>query len=209
MPMLDVLSIENKKVGEVTLSDDVFSGKPNIYLMHEAVVAALANRRLGTASTKTRGEVKGSGVKPYRQKGTGRARHGSWTSPLFRGGGIIFGPKPRDFSLHVNKKKKKIALASAIISKVNERKLVVIDKWVEKEKTKEMAKILDALGVNNALIVISESDKWLQRVVRNIPNIDIAYENFLNTYDILAHDFLVCSRDVIAKIEERLLHECV
>jgi large subunit ribosomal protein L4 len=193
-----------ENTGEITLSDTVFAVEVKGPLIHEAVKAALANKRRGTASTKTRAEVKASGAKPYRQKGTGRARHGSWVSPLFVGGGITFGPKPRSFSLKMTKKKRHAALRSALSMKVKENQLLVIDEWVEKKKTKEMAKVLDTMKVKNALIVVDEPTEWLERTVRNIPYIDVTYTRMLNTYNIVAHDFLICTKDVVAKIEEGL-----
>lgn len=204
MPKYDVVSVEKKKVGQIDLSDKVFSTDVNIPLMHEAVQARLANKRLGTASTKDRSEVKGSGVKPYRQKGTGRARHGSWQSPLFVGGGITFGPKPRDYSLKINKKKKGAALRSALSSKVKDGKLLIIDRWVEKKKTKDMAHIFEAMGINSALIVVEEPIEWLERTTNNIPHINVISRCMLNTYDVLVHSFLICTKEVVAKIEEGL-----
>lgn len=204
MPKQNVVNIEMKNVGEVALSDKVFGVEVKAGLIHEAVKACLANKRLGTASTKTRAEVAGSGIKPYRQKGTGRARHGSWTSPLFVGGGVTFGPRPRDYSLKMTKKKKHAALRSALSMKVQENKLLVIDNWVEKKKTKEMAEVFKAMEVKNALIVLDKPTEWLERTVRNIPNIDVTYVSRLNTYNLLAHDVLICDKDVVAKIEEGL-----
>lgn len=204
MAKQDVINIEAKKVGQIDLADVVFASEVKKALLHEAVVASMANRRRGTACTKNRAEVKASGVKPYRQKGTGRARHGSWVSPLFVGGGITFGPKPRDYSLKMSRKKRNAALRSALSVKVKENKFVVVDKWVPKQKTKEMAGILKTMGICNALIVLESPTDWLERVVRNIPNIDVIYVNQLNAYSIIARDFLVCTTEVVAKINERL-----
>lgn len=202
MAKYDVIDITAKKTGQIDLSDSVFNTEVKMGLIHEAVKVSLANKRVGTACTKTRAEVKGSGVKPYRQKGTGRARHGSWTSPLFVGGGITFGPKPRDYRLEMTKKKKRVALKSALSSKVKENKLLVVDKWVEKKKTKEMVAVLKALGVNSALIVLDSPTPWLEKTTRNIPGIDIGYANSLNTHNIIAHDFLIFTKDVVAKVQE-------
>lgn len=204
MPKHNVVDLSLKNVGDVNLFDAVFAAEVKESLIHEAVVACLANRRLGTAKTKTRSEVKGSGSKPYRQKGTGRARHGSWVSPLFVGGGITFGPRPRDYSLKITKKKRRLALKSALSMKVAENKLLVIDKWVEKKKTKEMAEIFKAMKIKSALIVLDQPTEWLEKTVRNIPYIDVTYTHMLNTYNIVAHDFLICTKDVVTKIEEGL-----
>ena len=204
MPKQNVVNIEMKNVGEVELSETVFGAEVKVPLIHEAVKARLANKRLGTACTKTRAEVKASGAKPYRQKGTGRARHGSWVSPLFVGGGIIFGPKPRDYSLKMTKKKRRAALKSALSMKVKENKLLIIDNWVEKKKTKEMAEILKAMKIKNALIVTDEPIEWLERTVRNIPYIDVIYTSMLNTYNVMVRDMLICTKDVVAKLQEGL-----
>jgi large subunit ribosomal protein L4 len=192
-----------KEVGEVELSDSVFAAKVDKPLLQESVRMILANMRVGTASTKTRAEVKATGKKPYRQKGTGRARHGSYASPIFVGGGITFGPKPRDYSFNMPKKKKRLALASALSSKVAEGKLLVLDKWEEKKKTKEMAKVFDNMKVGSALIVLDGPNGLLQRVVRNIPNISVINLSALNTYNILAHEHLIFTKDVAARLNER------
>jgi len=204
MPNHKLVNVELKNVGDLKLSDDIFGREVNAPLIHEAVKAYLANKRAGCASTKTRAEVKASRCKPYRQKGTGRARHGSWVSPLFVGGGITFGPKPRDYSLKLTKKKRKAALKSALSMKVKEGKLLVVDKWVEKKKTKEMVAIFKKMKVDSALIVVDEPTEWLERTVNNIPRIHVGYTKFLNTYNILEHDFLICTKDVVSKIEEGL-----
>ena len=200
----NVLNTEMKSVGELELSEDVFGAEVSVGLMHEAVKAYMANQRSGTASTKTRGEVKASRAKPYRQKGTGRARHGSWVSPLFVGGGIAFGPKPRDYSLKITKKKKRAALRSALSSKVAEDKKMIVDKWVDVKKTKEMAKIFKNMNVESALIVLESPQDNIERTMRNIPRINVAYAEFINAYNVLAHDFLICTKDVVAKIQEGL-----
>lgn len=200
----NVLNTEMKSVGELELSEDVFGAEVSVGLMHEAVKAYMANQRSGTASTKTRGEVKASRAKPYRQKGTGRARHGSWVSPLFVGGGIAFGPKPRDYSLKITKKKKRAALRSALSSKVAEDKMIIVDKWVDVKKTKEMAKIFKNMNVESALIVLESPQDNIERTMRNIPRINVAYAEFINAYNVLAHDFLICTKDVVAKIQEGL-----
>jgi len=204
MPKQDVVNVEMKNVGQVDLPDDIFGTTVNIPLMHEAVKASLANKRVGTACTKTRAEVKASRKRPYRQKGTGRARHGSTVSPLFVGGGITFGPKPRDYSLKVTKKKKRAALRSALSCKVIEKKMIIVDEWIEKKKTKEMVEIFKKMNIENALIVLDERTEWLERTTMNIPHIDVTYSHWLNTYNILAHDYLICTKTAVAKIEEGL-----
>lgn len=205
MAKYDVIDLNRKKVGEFDLSEDVFKTEVKMSLIHEAVKVALANKRVGSASTKTRGEVKSSNIKPYRQKGTGRARHGSWVSPLFVGGGITFGPKPRDYTIKMTKKKRLAALKAALSSKVQENKLLIIDKWVEKKKTKEMAEVLNKMNIKDAIIVLDGPTPWLERTVRNIPNINYSYTDNLSTLNIIAHDYLVCSKDVVAKLQEGLV----
>lgn len=204
MPKHDVKDLKLKTVGEIELSDAVFGAKDSKGLVHEAVKAALANARQGTACTKTRAEVKATNAKPYRQKGTGRARHGSSVSPIFVGGGITFGPKPRDYSVKLSKKKKRAALKAVLTIKAKENKLLIIDKWEEKKKTKEMAAILNAMKVKKALLVVAERLEWLERTVGNIPYIDVTTVQNLNTFDIVSRDFLICTKDVVAKIEEGL-----
>lgn len=202
MSKQDIYDINMKKVGDIELSKAVFCAEVKPHLIYDAVKTQLANKRAGTSSTKTRAEVKASGVKPYRQKGTGRARHGSWVSPLFVGGGVTFGPKPRDFSLKMNKKVKKAALRSALSSKVAENRFLVIDKWAEKKKTKEMAEVFKKMKIENALIVLDGPVEWLERTVNNIPRINVAYTWMLTPYVIIAHDYIICEKDVVAKIEE-------
>lgn len=204
MAKLDVINVQAKKVGQVELADAIFSSEVNGALIHEAVRASLANKRVGSACTKTRAEVKGSGVKPYKQKGTGNARHGSWTSPLFVGGGITFGPKPRDYTINLTKKKRRTALLSALSCKLKDNKILVIDEWVEKKKTKEMAVVLNALGVKSALIVLDKPLVWLERAVKNIPYIHTTSYMRLDTLKVISHDFIICSKDAVAKLEEGL-----
>lgn len=200
----DVINVEKKKVGQVDLSEEVFGVKVKTALIHEAIKAILAGKRTGTSSTKTRAEVKCSNVKPYRQKGTGRARHGSWVSPLFVGGGITFGPKPRDFTLYLTKKKKVEALKSALSAKVKDNQLLIVDEWKETKKTKEMAAVLKKLGVRSAMIVLAGPTAWLERCVRNIPYINYTYVQNLNTHNVIAREHLVCTKDVVATLQEGL-----
>lgn len=202
MPKYKVVDIDMKDVGQLDLADEVFAARANKALLHEVVRATLANRRVGCASTKTRAEVKCSNKKPYRQKGTGRARHGTYASPLFVGGGITFGPRPRDYTIRMPRKKKQAALKVALSLKVKDFRLLVLDKWVEKKKTKEMAALLRKMNVGSALIVLPEASGWLERVVGNIPRIDVTYAGDLNAYNIIAHDYLICTTDVVGKIQE-------
>lgn len=203
MSKCNVYNVEMKQVGEIELSESVFGASVKPFLLHEAIKVERANKRLGCASTKTRGEVKCSNVKPYRQKGTGRARHGTYASPLFVGGGIVFGPRPRDFGLKMNKKTKHMAVKNALAAKAQENRFLVIDKWQETKKTKEMAAVLKKMKIKNALIVLDEPTEWLERTVRNIPYIRTTYASRLNVYNLLAHEYVVCTKDVVAKIEER------
>ena len=170
MPKIDVLNIKGEKVDEVTLSDEIFGIEPNEALVHQVVVAQLANKRQGTQSAKTRSEVRGGGRKPWRQKGTGRARAGTIRSPLFTGGGVIFAPKPRDYSQHVNKKMRRLAMKSVFSAKYNMNELIVLDKLeLAEAKTREMAAVLKALNTEKALIVLDGMDENVIRSARNIP----------------------------------------
>lgn len=200
----NVIDTKLKNVGDVELSDAIFGTEVNKSIIHEAVRACLANRRVGCSCTKTRGEVHATNKKPYKQKGTGRARHGTLASPIFVGGGITFGPRPRDYTIQMPKKKKRVALQSALSLKVKENKFLVLDKWNEAKKTKEMVSVLKSMNVSNALIILNEPNELLERTVRNIPYIDVTYTDRLNTYNIIAHDFLICTKDVVAKIQEGL-----
>ena len=200
----NIYTIEKKEVGTVELSETIFNTDVKPHLIHEVVKTQRANLRAGCASTKNRSEVKASNAKPYRQKGTGRARHGSWVSPIFVGGGITFGPKPRDYSLKMNKKTKKAALKSALTNKVQENRLLVIDKWVEKKKTKEMVEIFKKLEIASALIVVNEPTLWLEQAVRNIPYVNVIYTDKLNAYVLIKHDYVICTKDVVDEIQERL-----
>lgn len=197
-----VVDTNLKDVGTVDLSDKMFGQEVNPGLIHEAIRMYRANQRVGTASTKTRSEVKGSNVKPYRQKGTGRARHGSWTSPLFVGGGITFGPKPRDYSYEMPKKKRRVALANALSMKVKEGEVIVVDKWVEQKKTKDMAAVLKKMKIANALIVVEDKIEWLERTTRNIPHIRVTNANLLTTYDLLKYKNIIFTKNAVNKIGE-------
>lgn len=203
MPKIDVLNIKGEKVDEVTLSDEIFGIEPNEALVHQVVVAQLANKRQGTQSAKTRSEVRGGGRKPWRQKGTGRARAGTIRSPLFTGGGVIFAPKPRDYSQHVNKKMRRLAMKSVFSAKYNMNELIVLDKLeLAEAKTREMAAVLKALNAEKALIVLDGMDENVIRSARNIPAVQTAQVNTINTYDMLKYDYLILTVDSLKKIEE-------
>ena len=203
MPQINVMDITGKIVGEMELSENTFGQPVNQYVLHEVVKAHLANCRQGTQSALTRAEVSGGGKKPWRQKGTGRARQGSTRSPQWRHGGVVFAPKPRDYSLHVNKKVKRVAMKSALSGKVLDNELVVFDKIdLAEAKTKEMVKALKAVNVEKALIVLPESDASVERAARNIPGVKTTLVGTLNVYEILKYKNLVLTQDAVKKIEE-------
>lgn len=204
MPKVDVLNIKGEVVGEITLSDDIFGVKVNNAAMHAAVVNQLANKRQGTQSAKTISEVRGGGRKPWRQKGTGRARHGSIRSVQWKGGGVAFAPKPRSYRYSIPKKLRRIAIKSALTSKVLENDIIVLDELVLSEiKTKEFVKVLNNLKVeNSALVVLPAVDEKVIKSARNIPNIKTALVNTINTYDLLKHEKLIITRDAVARVEE-------
>ncbi|WP_317366614.1 50S ribosomal protein L4 [uncultured Tyzzerella sp.] len=198
-----VLNMSGSEVGSVELNENIFGVEVNEHVMHQAVVQYLANQRQGTKSAKTRAEVRGGGRKPWRQKGTGRARQGSIRSPQWTGGGVVFAPKPRDFSFKLNKKVKRLALKSALTTKVNNEKFVVVDELKLNEiKTKEMKKVLDNLNVNKGLVVLEENNKNVLLSARNIPNVKTAGVNTINVYDILKYESFVVTKEALAKIEE-------
>jgi large subunit ribosomal protein L4 len=202
---LEVKDMSNNVVGKISLNESVFGVKSNLSVLHEAVVNYLANQRQGTHATKTRGLVSGGGKKPWRQKHTGRARAGSIRSPLWRGGGIVFGPQPRDYSYDLPKRVKRLAFLSAFNEKIKSNEVVVVDNlMVDKPKTKEMIKILNNLGIMNksVLVVLSEKDDNVILSARNIPNVDVTRVADLNTYNILRYNFLLITKDAIKKIEE-------
>lgn len=203
MASVAVYNIEGKKVDTIELNDAVFGVEINEHLVHMAVVNQLANKRQGTQSAKTRAEVRGGGRKPWRQKGTGHARHGSIRSPQWRGGGVVFAPKPRDYSFKMNKKEKTLAIKSALTSRVQADKFVVLDQFTLDEiKTKKMKEVLDNLKVNKALIVLDKKDDKVTLSARNLPNVRTILSNSINVYDILKYDTLVITKDAVAQIEE-------
>ena len=206
MPKVSVYNQQGQPVGEIELSETVFGAEVNEALLHQAVVTYLANQRQGTASTKTRGEVSGGGRKPWRQKGLGRARHGSIRSPIWVGGGVVFGPKPRDYRLGMPKKARRAALRSALSAKVREGALIVLDDLqLPEPKTKEMAAVLKRLSSDRKpLIVLAERNPNVELSARNLPGADTAQAEDINVYQVLAHDRLVITRAAVAKLEEAL-----
>lgn len=204
MAKLDVYNMEGAVTGSIELSDDIFGIEPNQDVLHRVVLNQLANRRQGTHSTKTRSEVRGGGKRPYRQKGTGRARHGSTRSAQYVGGGIIFGPKPRDYSYTLPKKVRRLAMKSALSGKVSASSVIVVDKLELSEiKTKTMVKVLEKLGADkSALVVTAARDENVEKSTRNIANIKTALVNTINVYDILKYDKFVITEEAVRKVQE-------
>ena len=203
MLKVDVLDMKGKKVKDIELNENVFGVDVNDIVVHTAFVNYLANQRQGTGSTKTRAEVRGGGRKPWRQKGTGRARQGSIRAPQWMKGGIALGPKPRSYKYAIPKKMRKLALKSVLTSKVEEKELIVVDKLELKEiKTKEMVKVLNNLNTKKALIVLSEKNLNVQASARNIENVKTTLVNTINVFDLLKYDNLVVTEDAIKKLEE-------
>lgn len=204
MPKIDVYNIEGKKVSDVELKEEIFGIEPNEAIVHSVVVNYLANQRQGTKSTKTRAEVSGGGKKPWRQKGTGRARQGSIRAPHWVGGGIALGPRPRSFKYRVNKKERRLAIRSVLSSKVLENELVVVDSLPLKEiKTKNMVNALTNLKVEGkTLIVIPEKNENVQKSARNIEGVKTSLVNTINVYDLLKYKNLVITLDAVKKLEE-------
>ncbi len=205
MPTVALYNMEGKEVGTIELSDKVFGVEVNSPVMHQVVKNYLANQRQGTQSTKTRTEVRGGGIKPWRQKGTGRARQGSIRAPQWTGGGVALGPKPRDYRYAVNKKIKRIALKSALTAKAQANEIIVVDGLAAEEiKTAKMAAMLKALNVDKALIVTAELDKNVYLSSRNIKNVKPTYVSQLNTYEVIKYNKFVVSKEAVEKIEEVL-----
>ena len=203
MAKVSVLNMEGKQVGEIELNDAVFGIEPNEHLVKMAVTQQLANNRQGTQSAKTRSEVSGGGRKPWRQKGTGHARQGSTRAPQWVGGGVVFAPKPRDYSFKLNKKEKRIALKSALSSRVAENKIVVLDELkFEAAKTKNFTAVMNALNVEKALVVLNDMDQNVILSARNIPTVKTAQTNNINVYDILKYNTVIATKAVVAAIEE-------
>ena len=203
MANVSVYNIEGKEVGKIDLSDAVFGVEVNEHLVHMAVVSQLANNRQVTQKAKTRSEVSGGGRKPWRQKGTGHARQGSTRAPQWTGGGVVFAPVPRDYSFKMNKREKRAALKSALTSRVEENKFIVIDEInFEEAKTKNFANILKNLDVSKALVVLEDDNKNAELSARNIADVKTAKTNTINVYDILKYNTVITTKAVVAKIEE-------
>ena len=203
MADIKVLNMAGEEVSTLTLSDAVFSIEVNEAAMHMAVVNYLAAQRQGTQSALTRAEVSGGGIKPWRQKGTGRARQGSIRSPQWTHGGIVFAPKPRDYRFHINRKVKKLAIKSALSAKLAAGKLIVLDALnMEEYKTKTVVTMMGALNVNNALFVSADVNKFFVKSAANIPGVKAARVNTINTYEILKHDTLILTQDAVKQLEE-------
>ncbi|MGB4661733.1 MAG: 50S ribosomal protein L4 [Mobilitalea sp.] len=203
MANVTVYNIEGKEVGKLELNDAVFGVQINDHLIHMAVIQQLANKRQGTQSALTRAEVSGGGKKPWRQKGTGHARQGSTRSPQWKGGGVVFAPKPRDYSFKMNKKEKALAIKSALTSRVNESKFYVIDDLsFDAIKTKKMKAVLDNLKVTKALVILDKKDDTVLLSAKNLPKVRAIVSNSINVYDILKYDTVVLTKDAVAQIEE-------
>lgn len=204
MLKVDVLNIKGEKVDEIELLESVFGSKISESAVYEVVKNHLANKRQGTQSAKTRAEVRGGGRKPWRQKGTGRARQGSIRAPQWIGGGVVFAPKPRDYSYTINKKVRRLAMKSALTSKANEGKIIVIDKMeMDAPKTKEFIAMLSAVNANKkALFVTAENNTNVVKSGRNIQGVQVTFVNTLNVYDIVKYDSLILTRDAVEKTQE-------
>ena len=203
MATVSVYNMEGKEVGTMDLNDAVFGVEVNEHLVHMAVVAQLANKRQGTQKAKTRSEVSGGGRKPWRQKGTGHARQGSTRAPQWTGGGVVFAPTPRDYTIRLNKKEKSLALKSALTSRVQEKKLIVVDELKFDEiKTKNFKNVLDNLKTTKALVVLNDNDKNVVMSARNIPDVKTALTNTINVFDILKYSTVIVTKDAVATIEE-------
>ena len=206
MPKVALYNTSGAQVGEVELADAVFGIEPNKHVLHSAVVMQLASERLGTHKTKGRSEVSGGGRKPWRQKGTGRARQGSIRAPQWKGGGTVFGPTPRSYAYKLPKKVRRLAIKSALSSKVLDNEIIVLDQLtMERPKTKEFATILNNLKVDRkALVVAAEYDDNIALSARNIPGVKFVAAEGINVYDVLAHDKLIMTKEAVAKVEEVL-----
>jgi len=206
MAVTEVFNTDNKKVGEVELNDALFGLEVKKHILHDVVKMQLANRRAGTACTKTRTEVRGGGAKPYRQKGTGRARAGTNNSPLWRGGGVTFGPKPRDYSYKLPKKVRKLGVRMALSARFSENNMIVLEGFdLADIKTKKFAEVMKKLNIENGLIVIPEKNENLEKSSRNVLGYKVIPADGLNVYDILLHRSLVLLQPCLGQLEERLL----
>ena len=203
MANVSVYNMEGKEVGTLELNDAVFGVEVNEHLVHLAVVAQLANKRQGTQKAKTRSEVSGGGRKPWRQKGTGHARQGSTRSPQWKGGGVVFAPTPRDYTIRLNKKEKRAALKSALTSRVQDNKFIVVDEFKFDEiKTKKFQNVMDNLNVSKALVVLADNDQNTVLSARNIAGVKTSQVGSINVYDILKYNTVVATKAAVASIEE-------
>ena len=203
MAKVSVYNMEGKEVGNMDLNDAVFGVEINEHLVHMAVVQQLANNRQGTQKAKTRSEVSGGGRKPWRQKGTGHARQGSTRAPQWTGGGVVFAPVPRDYSFKINKKEKRAALKSALTSRVEAQKFVVLDELkLDAIKTKDFVKVLNNLNVSKALVVMGDKDVVIEKSAANVPDVKTTQATLLNVYDILKYDTVITTKAAVEKIEE-------
>ncbi len=204
MPKVALYDVSGAQIGELELNDNIFGIEPNEAVLYDFVKMQLANKRVGTASTKTRAEVRGGGKKPWRQKGTGRARVGSSRNPVWKGGGITFGPKPRDYSYKLPKKVRRLAMKSALSSKVIDNSIIVLDQLtMDEPKTKAFERILDSLNIDNGTLVVTTNDNNnVSKSARNIPGVKSVKVDFINVYDLLKYDTLLITQDAVARIEE-------
>jgi len=205
MPTVDVFNLNHEVTGQLELSEAIFGVPVKIHVLHEVVVYQLAKRRAGTAKTKGRSEVRGGGKKPWKQKGTGRARAGTSRSPIWRGGGTIHGPQPRDYEMHIPKKVRRLALKMALSQKVLDDEFRVIDQFkLDRIKTKDFVELMDRFELGKTLIVLPEPDEIIEKSARNIPNVKILRSEGLNVYDLLDYHVVILSRECVGRIEEAL-----
>ena len=203
MANVSVYNMEGKEVGTMELNDAVFGVEVNDHLVHAVVVAQLANKRQGTQKAKTRSEVSGGGRKPWRQKGTGHARQGSTRAPQWTGGGVVFAPTPREYTIKLNKKERRLALKSVLTAKVQENKFIVLDELkLDEIKTKKFQAVLDNLNVNKAMVVLNDNDKNVVMSAKNIPNVITAQTNTINVYDILKYNTMIVTKAAVETIQE-------
>lgn len=203
MPKVAIYNMSGAQIGELELNDQVFGITPNQAVLHQFIKMQLNNRRVGTASTKTRAEVRGGGRKPWRQKGTGRARVGSSRNPLWRTGGVVFGPKPRDYSYTLPRKVRRLAMKSALSSKVLDNNLIVLDELkFDLPKTKAMLQTLDSLKIDQKALVVVADDQNVIKSARNIPGVKPVPVDYMNVYDLMNYDILLITKDAVARIEE-------
>jgi large subunit ribosomal protein L4 len=206
MPVADVYDIDKKKVSQIELNDAVFDAEANPDVMYEVVRMQMASKRRGTASTKERGDIRGGGKKPWRQKGTGRARAGTTRSPLWRGGGTVFGPSPRSYAYKLPKKVKKMALVSALSMKFNEQRIIILKEFpLEEIKTRKFKEVMDRFGLKKALFVLDKSNPVLEKSSRNLSDIKMIKSEGINVYDLLDHEYIVLLEPTVKMIEGALL----